>query len=351
LIRRFIMYRKMLHAIGGIVIILSFFVISPPWLATVHAQTIKLTFHDPMPPSTMSDGAVWWMDQVETRTGGKVKFERIFGGSLGKFGDQMKNLKGRIFDVGLTSIVYTPASYPLTTVFIQPFIVPSLTKGIYASYDLFQSTPALMEEGTAINTKIVGQWWLEALELMSHVPINKMDDMKGLRIRGHGGSADAMAAAGFTVVGIPWSELPQASERKVVDAASLPIPTLAAETGFQDIFKYWITNIPFYHFHSYLSINLDAWNSLPRDVQDVMLQAGADLRKFNVEHVKKKIDENAKVLAKAGVKQIVFPQDELEKFIKIGGPPNWEKWIMAREAEKLPGREVLNNFRKLLEKY
>jgi len=345
------MYRKMFHAIGGIVIILSFFVFSSTWLASVHAQTIKLTFHDPMAPSTMNDGAVWWMDEVEKRTGGKVKFERIFGGALGKFGDQMKNVKGRIFDIGLTSIVYTPAAYPLTTIFIQPFIVPSLTKAVYASYDLFQANPALAKEGTAINTKIVGQWWLEALELMSHVPIHKMDDMKGLKIRGHGGSADAMAAAGFTVVGIPWSELPQASERRVVDAASFPIPTLAAETGYQDIFKYWITNIPFYHFHSYLSINLDAWNSLPRDVQDVMIATGADLRKFNVAHVNKKIDENSKVLAKAGVKQILFPQAEREKFAKIGGPPNWEKWIKTREAEKLPGREIFDQFRRLLDKY
>src|SRR3972149_132061 len=101
------MYRKMFHAIGWIVIIFSVSLISPTWLPSVHAQTIKLVFHDPMPPSTMSDGAVWWMDEVEKRTGGKVKFERIFGGAMGKFGDQMKNIKGRIFDIGLTSIVYT----------------------------------------------------------------------------------------------------------------------------------------------------------------------------------------------------------------------------------------------------
>ena len=343
------MYTKILHSIGGIVA-LSFFVIGSTWVPAVHAQ-IKLTFHDPIAPSTTSAGAVWWMDEVEKRTNGKVKFERIFGGSLGKFGDQMKNVKGRIFDIGLTSVVYAPASYPLASVFIQPFIIPSLRKGVYASYDLVQSRPELMKEGTAINTKILANWTLEALELMSHVPINKMDDLKGLKIRGHGGSADAMAAAGFTVVGIPWTELPQAAERRVVDAASIPVPTLASETGFQDIFKYWITNIPFYYFHFYLSINLDAWNSLPRDVQDVMLQTGADLRKFNVDYITNKMDESSKILEKAGVRQIRFLQEEREKFVKIGGAPNWEKWIKAKEAEKLPGRAIFDEFKKLLEKH
>ena len=160
-----------------------------------------------------------WMDEVEARTDGRVTFTRLFGGTLGKFAGQPDGLKARSFDVGQLSAVYNPGLYPRATTTIMTFLTDNAEAHNLASHEFF-SSPDLQAEFDLLNQKFmfVGQW--VRIEMLSYDHVNTMEELKQIKIRAHGGAADALEAAGITAYAIPWGELPAAAERRLSTLAS-----------------------------------------------------------------------------------------------------------------------------------
>ena len=53
-------------------------------------------------------------------------------------------------------------------------------------------------------------------------------------------------------------------------------------------------------------------------------------------------DEKNFPLFKKKLQFIRFTPDELAAFRKVGGEPVWEEWVVKREAQGIPARELLN---------
>lgn len=289
------------------------------------------------------------MDEIEARSNGRVEFERIFGGALGSLEEQPLNLRGRVFDLGAVSAVYSPGLLPVTEAAVLPFLVADWTIMSRVHYD-FMNTSWIEAEFAALNAKGLVPYSLEPMEIMSHVAASTIEELKPLKIRAHGGAADALTAAGLIAVAVPWPELPVAAERHVVDAAIIPTPASALDFGFGDIFKYAL-RVPFYFFHYTLAINLDAWNELPADIQQIMLDTAAEAQAKNVELVTVAIDDAWAAFAELGVEQVPWSKAELATLQELGGVPVWDQWVEDREAEGIPGREILDHLLALIAEY
>jgi len=313
-------------------------------------KSYKLVYHQAFPPGYISAGDVYWMDEVERQTEGRVTFTRIFGGTLGDLGAQPLNLQGGVFDVGQISYVYSPGLYPLGTVCILPFVATDVDKWMLATHELLEH-PAIVAEYEALNQKALFSWCLEPMELMSYVEVYSIDDLRGLKIRGHGGSAWVMEAAGLTVVAVPWDEFAVAAERRVVDAGSFPVPLVGRDAGLHQIFPYYITDLPFYNFHFATAINFDTWNKLPADIQEVMLEVAAEMTEYNSQCLYAELEKGLQDLLDAGVVTLHWPPEELEKFREIALEKVWPGWVAEREAEGLPAQEILEHYQALVEKY
>ena len=219
---------------------------------------IRLTYHSAFGQAALNEASRVWMDEVEARTDGRVTFTRLFGGTLGKFAGQPDGLKARSFDVGQLSAVYNPGLYPHATTTIMTFLTDNADAHNLASHEFF-NTPDLQAEFDALNQKFmfVGQW--VRIEMLSYDHVNTMEELAQIKIRAHGGAADALEAAGITGYAIPWGELPAAAERRVVDAGIMGAPAAAADFGFGDIFEYWYGYMPIYYFPMTLVMNKEAW--------------------------------------------------------------------------------------------
>ena len=53
-------------------------------------------------------------------------------------------------------------------------------------------------------------------------------------------------------------------------------------------------------------------------------------------------DKNIPLFKKKKLVFVTFSDQELEEFRKIGAQPVWEEWVAKREAQGIPGRELLN---------
>jgi TRAP-type C4-dicarboxylate transport system substrate-binding protein len=327
------------------VLVVSFLLLSPK---PAPAKAIKLKFHSPFPPAGLNLASRWWMDEVEKRSNGKVKFDRIFGGALGTLDEQPMAIKSGSFDIGQVSVVYNPGLYPRATLTILPFLTDDVSAHGKAAHDLFRS-PELEKEFAALNQKYLmpGVWI--TIEMMSYEPIRTIADMRKAKIRAHGGSADALSVLGITTYAVPWGELPAAAERRVVDASIMGCPTDAYDFGFGDIFSYW-ERIKFYYFPFSLVINQETWNKLPADVQKVMEDVNAIMPAKAYELYNASEVAAEKKLIDGGLVKIVEFKD-LEKLKAQTSKPVWDKWVADRKAQGIDGQALLDKFLGLVKKH
>ena len=338
--------RNRISLCAGVLLVAG--LLAAPDPATAQDETITLKFHSSFGQSPQNMGPRWWMDEVEKRTNGKVKFDRIFGGPLGKLAAAPENVKVGAFDLGNISVVYNPGLYPLGTVTTLPFMGDDQLVHGKAAHELFASGP-VNEEFTTLNQKYLGPGMWSAIELMSYEPARTMEDLKQMKIRAHGGGADILKELGMTPYGIPWGELPAAAERKVVDAMLGGAPNDAAAFGFGNIFEYWNQDEVWYWFPLTFVMNLDTWNKLPDDVKKVMDEVSAELVMEKGQKPFLELEnESTQTLLDQGVKAVRF--EELDE-VKAAREKVWQNWVDARAEEGKPGKEVLDNFLELVEKH
>ena len=117
-------------------------------------------------------------------------------------------------------------------------------------------------------------------------PIVTPDDFDGLKIRippsdVYVKSFQNMAPGGMGEI-IPWSEVYSAIERGVVDGSPMYMHSYR-DSKFFEVAKYFTDVNQCYIWDAYL-INLELWDSLPKDLQDIVLEAASraeDYCRFN----------------------------------------------------------------------
>ena len=312
-------------------------------------KPIELIYHFPLAQATNTAVVQWWMDEVEKRTNGKVKFKRVWGGALGSLPEQPTNIRGRVFDLGNVSSVYSPGILAVETVTILPFLSDNFRAVQKAQNDFIRSK-VVQGQYAGLNAQPLFAYTNEALEVISYVRATTIEQLKPLKIRAHGGAADALTAAGLTSVAIQWGELSAAFERRVVDAAVVPI-VAARDTGFHELTKF-VLRVPIYYFSWTVAMNVQAWNGLPKDIQGVMLEVALETPDKNTDLFEKKfIPEAWADFRKAGVQEVKWSEKEMAKFRALGGEPVWNAWVKAMTAKGHDGQRILDDFRALLTKH
>lgn len=309
---------------------------------------ITLTFHTEFGEAGLNEGARVWMDMVEERTEGRVTFNRLFGGPLGKFTGQPTGIKARSFDVGDTSAVYNPGLYPRSTVAILPFISDNMDAHAKAMHEM-QNSDEFKPEFDALNQKFLfnSSWiWIQT---MSHVPLTTMDDLADKKIRAHGGSAEALTAAGITSYAIPFGELPAAAEKKVVDVVTMGGPSGMVDFGFGDIFSHWNDNLIWNWFPMTMVMNKDAWDEIPAEDQAIIEEINSEMVDVVLGLVW--AQENAAkdaLVTDYGTTVVQF--EELDKLAAFGEQA-WSPWIEEMSDKGIDGQGLIDGYKSLYDGY
>ena len=101
--------------------------------------------------------------------------------------------------------------------------------------------------------------------------INSLDDLRGLKMRIPGLGGEVLKRAGGSPVNIPGGELYTAMQTGIIDAVEWIGPYNDLAFGFQQVAKFYY--YPGWHEPGSmfeLLINIDAWNSLPSDIQIII---------------------------------------------------------------------------------
>ncbi len=277
-----------------------------------------------------------WCKEVEKRTNGRVKVAYYPGATLTPATQTYDSVVKGIADIGLSCQAYTRGKFPLTEVIDLPLAYKSgyvATEMINEFYKKFQ--PKEYDETQVMYLHAHGPGILHTKK-----PVNRLEDVKGLKIRSTGLSAKVTQALGGAPVGMPMTESYDALSKGVADGILCPDEALK---GFR------LAEVTAYTTESYGSaystaffvvMNKTKWNALPKDIQAV-------IQKINEEWIEKQgkiwddIDKEGKTFAiQQGMKYIPLSAGENARWAKAV-LPILDEFVAAAKAKGLPGEEAL----------
>ena len=187
---------------------------------TAEAASVKLTYSNFFPPGHIqSKLAESWCQEVEKRTNGEVVVEYYPGQTLTKARQVYDGVVEGLSDVGFSVLAYTRGRFPVMAAVDLPLGYTSgtvATKVINAVYQEFMPKELMDTQVMYLHAHGPG------LIHTKSKAVRKMEDMSGLKFRGHGTSAAVVTALGGTPVPKPMPETYQMLQKGVVDGAVYP---------------------------------------------------------------------------------------------------------------------------------
>lgn len=238
--------------------------------STAEAGAVKLTYSNFFPPAHIqSKLAEAWCKEVEKRTNGQVVVEYFPGQTLTKARQVYDGVVEGISDVGFSVLAYTRGRFPVMAAVDLPLGYTSgivATKVVNAVYDQFKPKELMDTEVMYLHAHGPG------LIHTKSKAVRKLEDMKGLKFRGHGTSALVVKALGGTPVPKPMPETYQMLQKGVVDGAVYPFE---ANKGWKlgEVTNYCTADYSAAYTTSFFVVmNKDKWNSISADNQKIIEQ-------------------------------------------------------------------------------
>ncbi len=338
------MKRTLGFVLAGIFLASIFSIIWIP--ATATAGPIKLTYANfPPAPTFPSVQMERWKKEVEKRTNGKVVIDTFPGGTLLKAKAIMDGVIAGTADIGNLCMAYQPGRFLITNAIALPLGLPNSEVASLVLWDLYKKyKPKAFDK-----VKVLTMFTSAPSNIMSKIPIRNLEELKGVPIRASGGAAQILKAWGANRVGMPMPETPEALQKGVVKGLFSSLEVMK-DFKFAELCKYvTMTQTPVYPFA--VVMNMDKWNSLPKDVQEVLdglgTQQAAWTGVYMDKHVKKAMAWSKK---KQGVKVFRLLKKEKAKWNKLLEPITAD-WIKKNKAKGLPAEAIVRDIMDFAQMY
>ena len=240
------------------------------FLSPAMAGAIKLNYANfPPAPTFPCVQMERWKVEVEKRTGDQVQINTFPGGTLLGAKGMMDGVMAGQADIGNICMAYQPGRFVVTNATSLPLGIKNAKTGSMALLKLYERyKPKAFKDVVvlAMFTNAPGN-------VMSKVPVNCLADMKGLDLRASGGAAQILKAWGANPVGMPMPATVEALQKGTVKGLFSSLEVMK-DFKFAENCKYvTMTETVIYPFA--VIMNKGKWDSLPEDVQKVMM----DLKK------------------------------------------------------------------------
>ena len=276
-----------------------------------------------------------FVDYVNEKGKGKIKIDFHHSGTLLTADQLLPGLMQGTADI----IIPTDSNIMNTLPVFGICQLPFAFKGMDDFHEKTKmGTPVfelINQELSKKNLYMIGYVIASENYLWTKKPVRKPEDAKGLRIRGSGSiDAQAIEKIGAASVHISSAELYEALQRGIIDGLITYEGTISAR-NLQQLVKY-CTKEPFSFFGAPILICLDKWQKLPKDVREILTEAGKEYGNSYLYAVKVLEEEHRPAIKKAGVQIIELTSEEEKRFIEITLPvwDWWKKQVPQEVAEK-----------------
>ena len=343
-------YQKMRLKKLVIIIVVFFVLMGLPYITDgrLGAAEIKLSAASLWPAihpnyKSLVDG---WGSEIEKRTKSTVKVVGYPVGTLLTAKEIYEGVLRGIADIGISALAYTRGRFPLMEAIDLPMGYGTADVATKVANDLYRK----YKPKELMDTHVCFLHAHGPGILATKKPVRKLEDLKGMRIRCTGLAAKVISKLGGVPVAMDQAQAYEALQKGVVDGTACPIEVLEEWKQGEHI-KYVTLNYSSAYTTTFFTVmNLNKWNSLPRDIQGIISD-------INDEWIKKQaklwddLDKQSfPWLKEKGVEIIVQPPDESSRW-EQAVLPLIDEFIVNKGRMGLPAKDVITDIKILIKQY
>lgn len=325
---------------------------APP-ASPVAADVIELKFSSWVPPQSLAGEIIdKWIEEVHQATGGKVHITHYAGATLGANEDHYNMVLSRQADIILSG--GTTGIMPASEIATLPFLFKSAEEAGYVQWKLAEKY--LMDTDFKKVKYLYGISVAPDNLLNNRKQVRTMEDMKGLKLAtGSDMAIKGLEALGATATYMPPTEMYTSIERGLVDGEMANWEKAFAFKE-SDVTKYRTTGINAWVFVMCVFMNLDAWNSLPADVQKTIddvsglkynLSTGAIMDETDAQFLQMIIEQDKE---KGNPEVYYLPEEERARWAEATATVR-DNWVAEMEAKGIPGKQMLEDAYALVKEF
>lgn len=338
-----------------VVVVAICLVISLGALNCANAQRpIKLKFNSWVPNETHPlyvNILKPWIDEVEKRTKGRVKISFYFGYTLAAHGTTLDCIESGVCDIsGIVQGEYTDRLI-LTGIGNLPLMPPNGQVLSKALKDLFEKYSKEFRK----EYRSVKVLWVNPVDLLhffwtSPKPVRTLEGMRGLIVGSWGVDVPTLKSLGANPHRVSVATLYGDLEKKVMDGVGQNFGPFRP-FHLQEVIGS-ITLVGFYTGVLIHAMNLDKFNSLPRDIQKII----EEVSEPNWVKTAAIFDKNAENVIEwlrtkhPEITMYTLPPKERARWLEVA-KPIVEKWIEDANARGYPGRQMIDDLKSLVMKH
>lgn len=164
-----------------------------------------------------------------------------------------------------------------------------------------------------------GHYWLDffpsgSIICLSKKPLKTLDDWKGIKIGADGVNLQFYSAVGASGVVMSPADVYMALKLGTIDARDWDIGAITG-LNWHEVAPYWDQGMGTYLVNN-ITINMNKWNSLPKDIQDALAKACKDRFYGAVEIYKGEFDKAGEIIKKGELTVVQIDNEVEQKFKK-----------------------------------
>ncbi|MET0887449.1 MAG: C4-dicarboxylate TRAP transporter substrate-binding protein [Mycetocola sp.] len=222
--------------------------------------------------------------EVEEMSGGKITGTVHHGGTLMPANELLSGTGSGLADMSILVASFQPQELPISAWF-APFAAnfdrkypTGWLQGSAATNELFRSNPQITEEYAEHNLKVLGaRNAFQAYDFTCTKPVETLEQAQGISARTTGPVwANEATALGMTPITMPSGEVYEALQRGTIDC-SIDNGPIALLLGATEVAKHHTPVSMSGMNGNVIVFNLDRWNSLPPEAQEIIDTAAQNL--------------------------------------------------------------------------
>lgn len=311
---------------------------------TVPESVVKLTYSVFFPPTHIQcKMAESWAEEVKNRSNGSIEITVYPAGTLTKADQCYDGVVSGISDIGMSCFAYTRGRFPLLEGLDLPLGYPN---GMAA---------------TQIATKIAQEYNPKELEdvkllyihahgpgiLASRKPVNKLEDMAGLKVRATGLSAKIVQNLGGTPVAMSQPETYESLQKGVVEATFCPVETLKGWKQGEVIDTVTDTSAIGYTTAMFVVMNKNSWSKLSPDQQKIITETSAEWVDKHGQAWDQADEEGRAFMAELNKQTISLTPEEKQRWINAV-KPILDEYTATTTEKGLQGAEFLTKLQAMI---
>lgn len=287
-------------------------------------------------------------DWIEKQMGGKIKFERYYGGSLHSLADGFKALRSGLSDMAQAYPFNNTQAFKYLTSTSLPWLFNTQAQATATTQEMWPEWFKKEFEKQGIAIAITPFFGYDAL--ITKKPVRNMEDLKGMKIMAHGIHSRAMLEElGATPVFITPPELFVALQRGVIDGL-IWAPGCTVPWKFHEVAPYATKVDNITQDSIFWGMHKESFNQLPPDIKkelyEVLQNASTYMSKKYVDIDVTGYDD----LKNHGMEVIELDPEELARW-KEKSKVVWEKNAKDLNKAGLKGDEFQKVLRETADKY